>query len=402
MQTIKNKRALIYASSGLSIDDINVLSLLYEPLIGPEALTLYLNFMSLVRKNKFNNLDMNHQDIFDILNFSEQKFLNSRYKLEGMGLLSTYQNEDAIAYVIYLPLPPDQFVKSSSFGIYLNHQVGEENLKKIIDLFKVDKLNKSSFENVTKQFDDVFTIASLDRNENIDSYLDGVKRAKSFTPISTSFSFDKFVSLIDLSYLPQGPNKTFENNIMSYATAYNLDLEDCIKAYTQSIGANKEFNMRLFKVKAETIYNMKNNEDTIPTLVDKTNLAEKEDIYQRINNLSIDELIQEAQILDTATNRGRIAEVYNSIKLNRTILNMMIISACKDKSSVPTITYFEKMYNTMSEKNVLDIRSAEKYLFGSKEEIKNNTNKKVKNNNKNDEPEWLSGSIEKLLKGLSE
>ena len=399
MSNLKNKKALIYASSGLSMDDINTLTLLYEPIIGSEAFTLYLNFYSLVKKNNFNNYQVSHQDIYDMLNFSESKFISAREKLEGIGLLSSYENDEALAYCIVLPLPADQFVKSSCFGIYLNYQVGENNLKRIIELFKADKLNKSNFTNVTKSFDDVYQIKNVSKTNICDEYLEGVKKSKSISPINFKFDFDKFVNLIDIKYLPFGPNKTFETNIMSYATAYSLDLNDAIMAYTQSIGPNNEFSLKLFKTKAEKIYNLR-NQDMKPKIVEKQLSDDKINLYSQINNFTIEELLSEANLTDSNLNRSRIADIYNGISFNRTVINMMIIYASKDKDIVPPLSYFEKMYNTMVENGVNDAYSDEKYLFAPKEETVVKKGRKYNKKKENDDPDWLQNSMDKLLKGL--
>ena len=119
MATIKNKQALIYSSNSLSIEDINVLTLFYEPLIGADAQAIYLTFSSLTNRNNLKSLDFIHKDLFDMIRMSETKFLNSRYKLEAMDLLKTYEKEDSIIYEIHKPLSANQFVNGGVLGIYL-------------------------------------------------------------------------------------------------------------------------------------------------------------------------------------------------------------------------------------------------------------------------------------------
>ena len=63
----------IYASSSLSNDDIQTLSLLYQPLIGANAIVAYEAMYSLLERNGFNSEVMCFYNITDIIYFFKVK-----------------------------------------------------------------------------------------------------------------------------------------------------------------------------------------------------------------------------------------------------------------------------------------------------------------------------------------
>ena len=70
-----NSQFNIYSSFTLSNDDVNVVSLLYAPLMGSDALMLYLGLYSLLERNNLRSEKIKHQDFFDIFSLTPQSFL---------------------------------------------------------------------------------------------------------------------------------------------------------------------------------------------------------------------------------------------------------------------------------------------------------------------------------------
>ena len=73
-----NSKFNICASFNLSLDDINCVSLLYQPLIGPEACALYLTLNSLILRSNLKSLEFNHIFLYDMLGIDSQTFLKRR------------------------------------------------------------------------------------------------------------------------------------------------------------------------------------------------------------------------------------------------------------------------------------------------------------------------------------
>ena len=148
----------IMSSFTLSNDDVSSLSLLYAPLIGSDALLLYLAFESFLERNNLKSEDIIHQDFLEIYSLNANSFLKARYMLEGIGLLNTYTKDNSFIYVICPPLTPKNFLKDVTLGLYLYSKVRKETFDLICKHFKIERVDKANFENITKSFDEVFEI----------------------------------------------------------------------------------------------------------------------------------------------------------------------------------------------------------------------------------------------------
>ena len=84
----------VYSSFSLSADDVNSLSLLYAPLIGSDAFTIYMGLQSLLERNNLKSEIYTHQNFLDMYSYKSTEFYKARIKLEAIGLLITYINND--------------------------------------------------------------------------------------------------------------------------------------------------------------------------------------------------------------------------------------------------------------------------------------------------------------------
>lgn len=71
----------------LSLEDHKTLNLLYQPLIGAQALGFYYIFLSL--KHDF---EYEHRFLLDLAGVTTNIFIENKEKLEALNLLATYQN----------------------------------------------------------------------------------------------------------------------------------------------------------------------------------------------------------------------------------------------------------------------------------------------------------------------
>ena len=403
MKSLKNTNLLIYSYQKISLEDINVLTLLYAPLIGSNSLHLYLTLSSLITKSNLTSISYAHKDLFDILNMKEVDFLEARYKLEAIGLIESYTDElDNYYYILFLPQTAKSFIKSGVLGIYLNSQIGSTNLENILSYFKCDKVDTAKLNNISKSFDQVFETTNINKSNISDNNLADNVRSKSINLSSNSFDIDSFINSIDTNFV-QTSLELFKTNIVNVAVAYNIDINDMINLYNQSIYNNK-FSQTIFKRKARMLYGSQ-NKDNVPYLKTNNNIAKSEldetiDIFK---NISAQELLDKYS-LNTLKNVNNISEIYESIPYNRTIVNMMIYSVIGKLNELPKVGYFESMYNTMKECGIEDETSAYLYLFTTKDKDKQTFNKKIvkkRSNIKENNPDWVKSATDNILKGFN-
>ena len=103
-------------------DDKNNIISLYEPIIGPLAVSLYFTFLRDMRLENIISRDFSHHHLMTIMKSSLDIIKTAREALEGVGLLKTYFKEgepNSYVYEIYSPLSPKEFFQSPIFNITL-------------------------------------------------------------------------------------------------------------------------------------------------------------------------------------------------------------------------------------------------------------------------------------------
>ena len=106
----------ILIPSVISQEDLKVLTLFYQPLLGAGAYTLYLTLYELSNLDSGISNSYSQQDILDLLNIKSRAHLEMRYKLEALGLLVVYQNKNEYIYSLKSPLTAKEFLNDTILG----------------------------------------------------------------------------------------------------------------------------------------------------------------------------------------------------------------------------------------------------------------------------------------------
>ena len=144
--------------STLTLAEIQTLTLLYQPLIGPDALSLFftLNSMGIDSKQAM----ISHHLILQILNITVENLLQSRLKLEAVGLLQVYLNEEQYVYQIKAPVLPKNFFNDAIFNGFLYLKVGNKDYHQLKNYFIIEE-EAIEGEIITKKFNEVFDTTAL-------------------------------------------------------------------------------------------------------------------------------------------------------------------------------------------------------------------------------------------------
>lgn len=391
MKSIKDKLITIEVSSPLNVEDITSLTLLYGPLLDSESIKLYLTFVSLCTNSREANKDFTHLNMFDLLSLTENKFLSSRYKLEALDLLLTYEGENDIIYIIHKPQSAKQFIKSGILGVYLNNKIGEDNLKKVVKVFSRKLSDLETHKNVSKTFDEVF--CDVDVSKKIDTKFDLVDNvvAKRINITKSNFDFDKFVKNIDIHYIPQNKIDSFRQKVINEAHLYSLDETDMTIAYNKAC-EYFEFDTKVFLNQIKKIYNEKNNKKVISV---KQN--EIDEYYEELKNIEVIDLLTSLNINPTSFEISKVSEIYHEVPLEKASVNLLITYVVKEKKEIPSAKYFVSMFNTLSEKGILDFNSIKSYLFDKKTK----TSKVVSKKKEDVKSSWADNNMNDFLKGLT-
>ena len=167
----------------LSPIDLQSLTLLYQPIIGVDAFSLYTIFSTLPT-----NTEQRHHLLLQIVDKSMDQLLETRQLLEASGLIDVYETDEMLTYVLRQPLSVRSFFNDAIMRAFLYVKVGVQdfNLLKKMLLPEADDI---SGQKSTKRFDEIFDVkmfSRLDQNVPFDNKVPligkGIEIATVFDP----------------------------------------------------------------------------------------------------------------------------------------------------------------------------------------------------------------------------
>ena len=157
----------------ISNKDRRILTVLYQPIIGYTAVSLYFSLLDDLDKQEFMSEELTHHHLMATMQLGLEEILIAREKLEAIGLLKTYMKKDNInqyVYLIYSPISANEFFNHPILSVVLYNNLGKKEYEKVLNLFKVPRVNLKDFEDISCTFDEVFDSVRgnvMDMEENI-------------------------------------------------------------------------------------------------------------------------------------------------------------------------------------------------------------------------------------------
>ena len=145
-------------ASSLPLDYIHSLYHLYQPLIGIQAISLYQTLLLQLDIQKEVSIQTHHT-LMNYLNLPLDEIYEARLKLEGIGLLKTYQfdSEDRVyfTYELQAPFSPRQFFADMMLSELLYRHLGKSRFILLKNFYT--KTNERDIgKDITSSFNDVF------------------------------------------------------------------------------------------------------------------------------------------------------------------------------------------------------------------------------------------------------
>ena len=154
----------------LSDKDRNLLILLYQPIVGSASISLYYTLWSYLDKSEILSNEWTHHHILRDMMISNSELIEAKEKLEAIGLIKTYLKKGNInnyVYELYSPVNASEFINNPLLNIALFNAVGKLEYERIVNYFKVPKINLREYEDVTKKFSDIFAYSNVPLNDNL-------------------------------------------------------------------------------------------------------------------------------------------------------------------------------------------------------------------------------------------
>ena len=390
-------RITIYASTTINSDDVNVITLLYAPLIEADAYKMYMTLHSLLNRTSLASHNLLHKEILDILGLDAKSFAEARLKLEAIGLLSTYKHENEYIFLLKSPLTAKGFLSDGVLGMYLYSLLGDTEFKRIQKLFQITKVDKTNYQEITASFDDVFkSIEDIDIKTDeyiVDRRLNAGIKIKNY-----EFDFNLFSSGIASSFLEgKRITKRFETFIINIAYAYGFTEVQMQEIYNKSLNSSGCFDYTLCSKRSREKY-ASLHEVNLPKLGVKqeVEMSDLEALFLSLPAKNIIETSTGSKVA-TAAEIDRIQQLYQEyVTLPRSVINVCVIYAIKKCEEVPAYAYFDTILKDWISKGIVTFDQA--YQEVSVRTNKPTTKKNGKTVSK--EPAWLKEYVKNFDEGV--
>ena len=390
----------------LSDYDRKIISMLYQPIIGSVATSLYYTLWADLDKTELLSGEYTHHHLMTSLRLKMDIIITARKKLEAVGLLKTYAKKESTnnyIYELFAPISANEFFNHPVLNIVLYNNVGKKEYETLISYFKVTKINLSSYEDITSSFNDVFESVPMTSYDNLNEDLRVNKTGD--IKIDKAFDFDLLISSV-----PNGviTNKTFSNEVKELITnlsyVYNMDATSMKSSILNSIKENGLVDKTLLRKNVRNYYKYE-NENKLPSLIYKSqpeylkNPVGSDD--RRAKMIYIFENTTPYNFLRAKSNGAKpssrdlalLEDLLSEFKLNPGVVNVLIDYVLKINNKKLTRGFVEAIASQWKRLNVETVdeamKEAEKEYKKSKKVAGETTLKEEKL------PEWFNQNIKK-------
>ena len=392
----------------LQENDTKILTMLYQPIIGITAINLYMTLCHDLDKNEFMSEECSHHHLMTNMRIKLEDIIVAREKLEGVGLLKTYykQNDDVNNYIyeLFSPLSASEIFSHPILNIVLYNNVGKKEYERLVENFKVPRINYSLYEDITKNFSDVFDSVSGTMFEN--SLKDIKQTHKLNINVDNVFDFELLESLLPNGLLnKKGFTKDIRTLIQNLSFIYDLKEEQMKNLIINSVNENHNIDKTKLRKNARNYYQFENN-GKLPSLVYQKQpeylKSPEGDNSKRAKMIYTFESIDPYHFLKSKQGGGKptsrdlnlLESLMNELELKPAVVNVLVDYVMRINDKKLTKNFVETIAGTWKR---LGIETAEDAMKQAEKEVKKKlNNKKTKTYTKEEIlPEWFDKDITK-------
>lgn len=384
-------------------DQKNIISL-YEPIIGPVAVSLYFTLLRDIRLTAFISTDYTHHHLMRIMKSSIEVIKIARESLEGVGLLKSYFKEgepNSYCYELYSPLSPKEFFSSPIFNVTLYNNLGKTEYELMKAEYELPKIDLKEYEDISKELN--LTFKSSSNIEPIETKEKQTLNVK----LESNIDFDLLLSSMPKGVLkPNSLTKKMKELIEQLAFIYDLDTLKMVEILRTVITEKGTFDKEELRKSARKYYQYNNN-GKLPTLIYRTQpeylkspegdtSALAQIIYMFENTTPYDFLkIKNKGANPTSRDLRLIETLLVDLNLQPAVVNVLIDYVLKKNNNKLNQAFVETIAGQWKRCNVET--AAEAMELAKKENAKYNkkTPTKKSNHTKSEEPVWFNQEIKK-------
>ena len=400
----------------LSDYDRKILTLLYQPLCGYGALSLYLTLWCKHESSKNVNKVFSHRNLFNSMECNVTEFEKFRDKLEGLGLLKTFVKEEDVptyCYELYSPLSPKEFFRHELLGTLLKQRLDEDDFKELKSCFAVSKEKSKDYYDVSHNFNEVYHLdledtmslkTIIEDNEELENRNNG--------KIGTSFSLEIFLMVLKENKIRKSLiTSSFVELMESMANLYKLDeYEMCNVLLTsiEGIGSQERINYDTFKRKCfEYRKVVKVSAKDVKALENKKQgISKKAEMLQELEPFQFLR-IKQGNMEPSAQDIKLVEDLSLMSKLNPGVINVLLDYVMLNKQNTLPYNYVMKIASSLARENITTAIEAMEYFTNYKNKYnrvkkEEKTEEKVEQVKVNEEEIDEAMELERLKKARRE
>ncbi len=381
--------------------DRKLLIMLYQPIIGYKAISLYFSLWMYLDKREIMSNEFTHQQLMTTMQLRISEIIEAREKLEAIGLLKTYvrkSNINNFIYEMYSPISAYEFLNNPVLVTALYNNIGKNEYEKIIEYYKIPRISLKEYEEITCSFNEIFSASNIngfERLENINKY------SSNKIKIESKIDLDNVLSLIPDGILNVRSltNETKEL-INKISFIYNYDDVRMSELIRESLTDKKTIDKQALKINSRKYYQFENS-GKLPSLIYRT---QPEYLRKPVGDTS-----NRAKIIyqfETTTPYDFLQSKYKNGKPSKSdiaVLEYLLLDMNLNAGVVNVlIDYVLKINNNKLTKNFVDaiasqwakskIETVEEAMKIAEKEYKNK--KKTNKKQIEEKPIWFNQNIE--------
>lgn len=381
----KNDRFKVLLGSMLASYDKDILVMLYQPLIGHVAISLYFTLWGEFKKSSYKEI-FTHDELCVDMGIDIDSVLEGRRKLEAIGLLETYKeiqpsNIILYTYKMFAPKCPKDFFDDIILKGLLVSKIGEKRTVELSLILNTKEDNLIKSENITAKFKDVYELPNLYSSDVNVTLLD--TRGRKSLEIAKSFSKGEFISEIS-SRNHLNVNSLTDDDIdevSRIATLFGFNLLticDLVESlydpnniphldydllYQRSLEFSKNASLVIdSKTREQKNYNSNDELSLLLNLMESTSPLEYLKLKQGMTNPSPSDV-------------NIINMLSRDYKLHNSVINALIDYTLKTQNNTLPRAYIEKVASSLKRENVETAFATINYLDRSRRRKKKSEEK---------------------------
>lgn len=349
-----------------------VLSSLYAPIIGTLGINLYVSLYNFVEKEEIESDVILHKTLFSRLFIEDvNEFLNTRKKLEALGLLEVYikTENDKVIYIYQLKTVADpyDFLTNPVLEEMLKSNISNEEFDEIVSELLIHRYDIGNFENITHSFDEVFMVSKKEEPSKYQNYWVSSKN-KGINLKSSYFDYECLIILLealDLIDVKVLRSLDFYNTVNRLSFMYGLTVEEMKDAINASVTPNGNIDYEVLNINVKYQYDNKNQKIKIKPLKIQTSVADK--LIVALENTPPKDIVENKYGTKLTSSEIEMFEMLrNTTSLSLGVLNVLIIYVIDSKNGeIPSYNYFLKIANAWVRGGIMTTQMALDKISGN-------------------------------------